>query len=318
MLVTRTSDLQLLQRAAFITERLRSVLVWHQRAVGHMADVYDGEFVSSLYCRSPDLVTSNHFASIETPEGWEPCTDGGFIRYSRGAQGSEEPVTGPFGLLQARLFNHKLGYSSPSTGPCVGFGADGIEPFRLPPPLVGEVSASSSSEILPTGEENRSEVEVPAEFEDSSLEGFVAPPEACHDGGGCLGRRRATSEPLSLPADLVETDSVSHKVPQAPMATIALAPGGPAPAAAAAAAAPPKPRSEHMALHCVSEVAYKPPWSPRGHCHGPVQATVGPWQWLIVEVHALLGCSVDNDVSLTLRGREGGPLKGTLGPVGGR
>jgi hypothetical protein len=257
-----------------------------------MADAYDGVFVSSFCCRSPDLVTSNDFTSIETPEGWKPCTDGGFVRYSP----SGEPVTGPFGLLQARLAGLTLG-------------ADSTEPFRLPPALVGEVSASSSSEILPAG---RSAVEVPAES-DVSLEAFVAPPEACRDGRGCLGRRRATAE--SLPADLVETDSTSHKVPQGPMATIALAPGGPAPAAAAAAAAP-KPQSEHMALHCVSEVAYKPPWSPRGHCHGPVQATVGPWQWLVV-VHALLGCSVKDDVILTLRGREGGPLEGTLAPVDG-
>ena len=270
-----------------------------------MADAYDGEFVSSFYCRSPDLVTSSQFTSIETPEGWEPCTDGGFVR---GVQPSGEPVTGPFGLLQARLFNHKFGYSSPRTKAGLTLGADSIEPFRLPPALAGEVSASSSSEILPTG------VEAPAELDDS-LEAFIAPPEACRDDGGCLGRRPAIAEPL------VETASASHRVPQAPTAAIALAPGGAAPAAAAAAAAAaaPKAQSEHMALHCVSEVAYKPPWSPRGHCHGPVQATVGPWQWLVVEMHALLGCSVDNDVSLTLRGRDGGPHGGTLGPVvGGR
>ena len=178
-----------------------------------MADAYDGEFVSSFYCRSPDLVTSNQFNSIETPEGWEPCTDGGFVR---GVQPSGEPVTGPFGLLQARLFNHKFGYSSPRTKAGLTLGADSIEPFRLPPALAGEVSASSSSEILPTG------VEAPAELDDS-LEAFIAPPEACRDDGGCLGRRPAIAEPL------VETASASHRVPQAPTAAIALAPGGAAP-----------------------------------------------------------------------------------------
>ena len=272
-----------------------------------MSDAYDGELVSSFYCRSPDAVTSNDFASIEYLEGWPTCTGDGQ------EHPSGERVTGPFGPLQARSSNHKLGYPIPITKDGLTLGADSKpEPFSLPPAL-------ESPEILPTGGEKRSAVEAPPAELDESLEPFVEPPEACRDDGWCLGRRRVSAGQQSLPAD---QDSASRNVQQAPMATSAVAPSAPAPAAAAAAV--PKPRPEHMALHCVSEVAYKPPWSPRGHCHGgpvqasPLQATLGPWQWLVVEMHAFLGCSVDNDRSpiVTLRGHyEGGPvtIAGSLG-----
>ena len=257
-----------------------------------MTDAYDGELVSSFYCRSPDAVTSNDFASIEYLEGWPTCTGDGQ------AHPSGERATGPFGPLQARSSNHKR-YPIPITKDGLTLGADSKpDPFSLPPAL-------ESPEILPTGGEKRSAVEAPPAELDESLEPFVEPPEACRDDGWCLGRRRVSAGPQSLPAD---QDSVT--------------PSAPAPAAAAAAV--PKPRPEHMALHCVSEVAYKPPWSPRGHCHGgpvqasPLQATLGPWQWLVVEMHAFLGCSVDNDRSptVTLRGHyEGDPvtIAGSLG-----
>ena len=309
-----------------------------------MTDAYDGELVSSFYCRSPDAVTSNDFASIEYLEGWPICTG------DDQAHPSGEQVTGPFGPLQARSSDLKLGYPIPISKDGLTLGADSKpDPFSLPPAL-------ESPEILPTGGEKRSAVEAPPAELDESLEPFVEPPEACRDGGWCLGRRRATAEPADQdsaaeppPAELDESlepfvepaeacrddgwclgrrrvsagpqslpadqDSASRSVQQAPMAPSAVAPSAPAPAAAAAAV--PKPRPEHMALHCVSEVAYKPPWSPRGHCHGgpvqasPLQASLGPWQWLVVEMHAFLGCSVDNDRSptVTLRGHyEGGPV----------
>ena len=281
-----------------------------------MTDAYDGELVSSFYCRSPDLVTSNDFASIEYLDGRPTCTDGR-------EHLSGERVTGPFSPLQARSPNLKLGYPIPITKDGLTLGADSQPKlFSLPPAL-------ESPEILPPGGEKRSAVEAPPAELDESLEPFVEPLEACRDDGWCLGRRRVTAGPQSLPAD---QDSASRNAQQAPMATSAVAPSAPAPAAAAAAAAAvPKPQPEHMALHCVSELAYKPPWSPRGHCHGgpvqasPLQATLGPWKWLVVEMHALLGCSIDSDRSptVTLRGHyEGGPvtIAGSLGldAVGGR
>ena len=95
-----------------------------------MTDAYDGELVSSFYCRSPDAVTSNDFASIEYLEGWPTCTGDGQ------EHPSGERATGPFGPLQARPSNHKLGYPIPIT-------KDGSSPS-----ILGDASAAYMFKVL--------------------------------------------------------------------------------------------------------------------------------------------------------------------------
>ena len=214
-------------------------------------------------------------------ESWELCCDGGFVHLSRGVQQVEEPMQGPFGLLHSRLFSNKHIYSCPKAK----MKTKNIES----PVFAGDVL--SSSECLRTGEETRWAVEVQSEWT-SGFDDIVVG----RLGEGCIGRRRASTEsPVSLVDFLPATATGSPETPQAPATTTALAPGGCTgliTAAFTATASPPQQhRPDHMALHCVSEVAYKPSWSPRLGAGAPM----GHWQWLVVEVHALLGCSVDTD-----------------------
>jgi len=141
-------------------------------------------------------------------------------------------------------------------------------------------------------------VEVPEAYENGC--------EPCGEGQSCLRRRLGPSAALqadrSGTADQVARPPVVHPTTSTRSAVRNDAANKPAPPDEKTIWPVRVNEAGSTTLHCREEVAYKPPWSPRLGAGAPT----GPWESLVINVHALLGCALVVDDSAHHGDREGG------------
>ena len=258
--------------------------------------------------------SSESNSSTDTPKGWERCRDGGFVRADP-LWGDEEPdeaceLGAEKENVAAGLFQQIYEKTRDPRPPEKGEGGHEASPKSVispdavrPPILTGFQPEATDGRLSVEALERQwalavqfDGVEVPYTFETGC--------DPCGDGTGCLMRRRSTGAAVAYPGQAVAPiPDAQPAVSDTPPTDAAFEDGVAAkdvwPVRVDAQAAGSS--AGCSALHCLQEEVYKPPWSPRVGAGAPT----GPWEWLVVEVHAMLGCRLVVDDSVARCGAVG-------------